>query len=417
MIHLLRKLFFLTPIKFRIYINHLYILWIAKQNGRSYALDSDLSWNSFYEQVLKNKKAYKGIFVQLPIMDWRSELIQRPHHIAKAFAKRGWLVIYLTPNRQDHVNGFRKVETNVYITNMFLKVCGISDAVFSSYSTFDKDYLLVSIAKRNRNKIVYEYIDSIDGDISGSDAIEGFKFKYSQMVSKLADFVIASSKALAEDVYHFQNERKNEQKVQIGLVPNGVDLSFYTLLSSVPDELSERIRLFKERHSICVGFTGAIAPWLWYEMLNELIKIRPDVGFVFIGPDYLGGAKQLQSSGNLLLTGRVPFMDLPKYCKYFDVCIIPFRPGPIAECTSPLKLFEYFALEKPVVVTEGMKECTQYREVFGANNVQSFSRSIDLAFGLREDFGYKSNLRLLANDNSWDNLVAKYENYLGNVLH
>lgn len=151
-------------------------------------------------------------------------------------------------------------------------------------------------------------------------------------------------------------------------------------------------------------------------MINELVKNRPDVGFIFIGPDYSGGISHLQNSDNVLLTGRVPFEHLPKYCQYFDVCFIPFRPGPVAECTSPLKLFEYFALEKPVVVTEGMRECTQYDEVYSANSVKTFSDAINYAFESSNSPEYKAKLRMLADKNSWDNLVTQYEHYL-NVLN
>ena len=37
-----------------------------------------------------------------------------------------------------------------------------------------------------------------------------------------------------------------------------------------------------------VGYYGAIATWLNYELINTLTKNRPDYNFVFIGSDFKG---------------------------------------------------------------------------------------------------------------------------------
>ncbi|MDP1086539.1 hypothetical protein Q6245_29680, partial [Klebsiella pneumoniae] len=80
------------------------------------------------------------------------------------------------------------------------------------------------------------------------------------------------------------------------------------------------------------------------DVIKELISQRTDVGFVFIGPDYYGGADCLPELENVLYMGSIDYKVLPAYARMFDVCFIPFKPGEIARTTSPLKLFEYFAL-------------------------------------------------------------------------
>ena len=93
--------------------------------------------------------------------------------------------------------------------------------------------------------------------------------------------------------------------------------------------------------------------------------------------------------------------------KLFDVAIIPFRLGKIAQTTSPLKLFEYFALEKPVVVTSDMRECTVYSDVFVGSNTREFSQALDRALKVAGSDAYRQRLRELAKSNSWDDRARR----------
>src|SRR5690606_35568234 len=125
--------------------------------------------------------------------------------------------------------------------------------------------------------------------------------------------------------------------------------------------------------------------------------------------DYPGGRDHLQIRPNGLCTGPVDYQLLPAYGRQFDVCLIPFEPGEIAQTTSPLKLFEYFALEKPVVVTSAMSECVAFPEVFAGKDTTELPRQIDRAFAIKDDPGFKSRLAALADENDWDHRARTYE--------
>jgi glycosyltransferase involved in cell wall biosynthesis len=152
-----------------------------------------------------------------------------------------------------------------------------------------------------------------------------------------------------------------------------------------------------------------MAPWLWYDVIAELVRKRADLGFIFIGPDYFGGALMLPRSDNLLYLGAVDYQVLPAYARQFDVCFIPFAPGEIARTTSPLKLFEYFALEKPVVVTDDMLECTSFGEVLHGDSADSLSAAIDQALIIMDAPEFKASLAKLADDNDWDQRARDME--------
>jgi len=358
---------------------------------------SDLTWAQFQEKVIANRNSYKGIFIQELVIDWNVPLYQRPQHISAAMGRLGYLVIYKTDNwAGDNVNGFREVEKNVWITNRE-EVDKIYGAVRSVYSTAYANTVEYINKIKEKNILIYEYIDHIDQEISGDEK----NIKRLLDLKKLAfeggvDYVVASANQLYDEAV----EALGEERVL--LAQNGVDTRHYR--NPAQDQVSVPVELekFCERYEHVVGYFGALAPWLWYDVIAELIEKREDLGFVFIGPDYYGGSAKLPKGDNVLCLGPVDYKILPAHAKKFDICFIPFKPGDIAQTTSPLKLFEYFALEKPVVVTSYMRECVQYPEVFRGGNVEELSDAFNEAIALKDDSVFKKRMANLADENDWD---------------
>jgi len=364
---------------------------------------TDLTWHQFEENVLTHRDAYKGVFVQSTVIDWGVELYQRPQHMAAAFARLGYLVIYQTVNwTKDEVFGFRQVRPNVWVTNYDV-INNIPGCVLSIYSTAYADSEAMTKADRQKNTLVYEYIDHIDPKISGHDEnIRILQEQRNRAFSGEVDYIVASAEALYDEAVEAIGRDK------VVLVPNGVDTNHYRNHRrdvAIPASFKE----FRRKYSNVVGYFGALAPWIWYDEINKLIDSRPDLGFIFIGPDYYGGLDRIRKAENVLCTGPIDYQDLPAYAKNFDICLIPFEPGEIARTTSPLKLFEYFALEKPVVVTSVMNECVSFPEVFAGADADELSGQIDKALAVKDDPAFKARLAELADENDWDHRAGAYE--------
>jgi glycosyltransferase involved in cell wall biosynthesis len=363
---------------------------------------TDLSWNEFSAQVLVQRNTYKGVFLQEPVVDWNIPLFQRPQHIATALGRLGYLVIYKTLNLQgDNVDGFRKVSENVWLTNKN-QVNELEDVLRLICSTVAPvpDTLLKN---RKRSVLVYDYLDHIDPQITGVHAIQRLTAMKDFAFSGGVDYIMASARKLEAEAVEAAGRDK------VILVPNGVDTRHYRdpIHRSAP--LPESLVSFRNKHSNIVGYFGALGPWLWYEAISELIESRPDLSFVFIGPDYNGGSDRLPKAENVLNLGTVDYKILPAYARQFDVCLIPFAPGEIARTTSPLKLFEYFALEKPVVVTSEMVECVAFKEVFSGDSPTALSQAIDEAIKAKTNPAFKMRLARLADENDWDQRVRNME--------
>jgi len=152
-----------------------------------------------------------------------------------------------------------------------------------------------------------------------------------------------------------------------------------------------------------IGYYGALARWFDYDLLRRVALLRPDYQFVLIGPDYDGTVElsEILKINNIHWLGVKPYAELSHYLQYFDVATIPFKINEITHSTSPLKLFEYMAGEKPIVITP-MQESMQYPGVLIGEDAKQFAQKLDTALKMRDDQTYLSHLRQIALENTWE---------------
>lgn len=338
---------------------------------------------------------YKGFFIQEPIIDWSYGFYQRPQHLCRELGMLGYLTIYQSPPfGRDPDKYFLEIEKNVWITKTDI-TRKLPRATHSFYSGVD-NLLSIRRVKKNGGHIIYEYVDKIDTKISGSSRFYNTTqvlLNQRQYCLEHAEHIVCTAQSLYDEVLALGRPASS-----VHLIPNGVQFSHFENIShSTPQPYLDFIKSKK----MIVGYFGAMAPWLWYNELNKLIAARNDVGFVFIGSDFNGASQRLINSPNIYRAGHVDYDYLPAYAQHFDVCLIPFEPGEIAQTTSPLKLFEYFALGKPVVVTSDMRECVRHKNVFPASNFEDFHRQIDIAFKASQDPIFVSETKKVARENDW----------------
>ncbi|PWY48848.1 hypothetical protein DK261_10830 [Pseudomonas sp. RW409] len=317
------------------------------------------------------------------------------------------MVVFQTTG--DDVLGFRQVADNVWIANDSA-VNAIPGAIRCFYSTSLLATREAIAAARIRGRVVYEYIDHIDESISGGKgAICRLLDLKAAAFEGGADIVVSSATALHKEALAECGDRR------CVCVPNGVDVTHYRVVQESGVAVPRALVEFRGHHKQVVGYFGAIAPWLWYEVIEQVCSGMPDIGFVFIGPDYSGCVPLLPQRANVLYLGPVNYAQLPAYARLFDACFIPFKPGDVARSTSPLKLYEYFALEKPVVVTADMNECTVYPEVFSGGDAAELITAVRQALSTCDDQVYRKRLRTLADQNSWNVRAAVYADKLENL--
>lgn len=338
----------------------------------------------------------RPIIVFRPLVDWDLPLFQRPHHIASRLAREGFLYFYCTPNAYDGIEGFRKIEDGLYLTNQFDLVSGLyRDKIIHLYSTDNHCTLeYVQAQQQNLARVVYEYIDEIDATISGVEIPDHVWKKHKALLADPQVLCVASADKLYAEVLAVRNENT-------ALVTNGVEYEHFSGLdrNDPPAELVDWVASGRP----IVGYFGALATWFDYALVEKCARRYPDYNFLLLGWDYDGTLDKsgIRSLPNVRVIGPIPYKQLPEFARFFDVATIPFKINAVTESTSPIKLFEYMSLARPIVTTD-MPECRKYRSVMIGKNHGEYIELIGEAIGRRADPDYIEVMQEEALANTWD---------------
>lgn len=364
------------------------------------------------KEIVKRTKIKSIVF--FPTVDWKTPLYQRPQHLAINLSNF-FYIIYGTANYMyDNVWGIKIINKKILITNLWRDAIRIkNNNLIFLLST--QQLVTVSDIKKiivKGGKIIYDYVDEIHQDISGSQKMENFLIERHNYIkeSGCASLVLCVSKKLYDEMIECYPKEK------VLLVPNGVEYDHFQVkrnLKTIPEDLKKIINTKK----IIIGYYGAMANWLDYELINTVAKKHPEWQFVFIGVDYNGGLKKLDISlNNIHFLGQKDYQDLPQYGIWFDIALIPFAKGEIAKSTSPLKMYEYMAMHKPIVATEDLVECYGYKGVYiSKNNNNDFEFSIKKAINSSKNMKIINFLDKQAKQNTWEIRATKIINFLKKI--
>lgn len=336
------------------------------------------------------------LIIFFDIVDWNIPLFQRPQHMAKCLANKGYTYLFFTTNTYDDIKVFEQKEKNLYIINGVFKkkiLEGLKqpDKYIQLYSTDMRTTVREVVEYKERGyKLIYEYIDEIAPELYGSDIPKSAREKHEYLIKDEETFIICTARKLYEEVLAKRGQHR------LKLITNGVEYEHF-------------------RGRPTIGYFGAFANWFDYKLLEEVACTCKEYDFLLIGWEYDDSLSRsnLKHLENVKIIGPIEYRVLPQYAKLFDVAIIPFKINEITESTSPIKLFEYMALGKPIVTTD-MPECRLYETVLIAKGAESFIDQLGKALALREDKEYLMKLNICALENTWK---AKAEDLVDLIQH
>ncbi|MFM9067243.1 MAG: glycosyltransferase [Planctomycetota bacterium] len=129
------------------------------------------------------------------------------------------------------------------------------------------------------------------------------------------------------------------------LIYHGVDLEFWQAARQ-PEHATPRLA---DLPRPLVLFWGLIDRRLDINMVRALAERLTAGTLVFVGPQQ-DPDPTLATLPRLVQTGPVRFEDLPSFAAAADVLIMPYDDLPVTRAMQPLKLKEYLATGKPVIV-------------------------------------------------------------------
>lgn len=212
---------------------------------------------------------------------------------------------------------------------------------------------------------------------------------------------------------------------KIVVVPNGVDTDLFDPVQYQP------LRFFP---GFTVGFVGGLYLWqavdLLIEAIHDLRADGMDLSVVVVGDGIMyetwqNHANHLGISSNVKFVGRVLWAEVPKYIKGFDVCytgqVEVQQVGKMYH--SPLKLYEYMAMAKPVIAS-AFEDATRIIDdrqtgfLFKPGDKQDLKRVLTMAHQLQDQLsvmGEQARKRVIET-HSWEARVKKMIDELEHIL-
>ncbi len=159
---------------------------------------------------------------------------------------------------------------------------------------------------------------------------------------------------------------------KILVAPDGIDLDLF----QTKNQIESRAKLHLPVDKKIVVYTGHLYAWKGADTVLEAAGKLREVVFIFVGgteQDIKTFIKKVESKklNNVVVKGHVNQMEIPNYLGAADILVLPnsAKVKISAEYTSPLKLFEYMAVERPIVASR----LPSLQEVLNNNNAIFFT--------------------------------------------
>ncbi|MGE5550843.1 MAG: glycosyltransferase [Bacteroidota bacterium] len=313
-----------------------------------------------------------------PTIDWHY-LYQRPQQLMTALAKLGYRVFFCNAEvGRKPRPGIARLAANLYLVSGGDPgpAAGNAPILWISYPPH-----VHVLSRYGPGLVVFDAVDEPAEEFAHWAASVA-------LLRERADVIFASSISLYES--------HSRLHPNVHLCPNAADYAHFARGAgdgTIPGDLAAIPRPV-------IGYHGALANWLDWELIEATAAANQDLSFVFIGPLFTGG-EHLPSGANLHYLGHRDYRLLPNYLRGFDAAIIPFRVSPMTKGCNPIKLWEYLAAGKPVVSTP-LPEVRQFAEIRVADTPAEFGAALRKALAAAGDAGAIAARQALARGNSWE---------------
>jgi glycosyltransferase involved in cell wall biosynthesis len=241
---------------------------------------------------------------------------------------------------------------------------------------------LARAIRRVGGSVVYDLLDNWDSALGGnwySPAVE-------RRVIALSDVLIATAAPLASRLAAMSGR-------EVTLVPNAVNTDLFD-----PGRCWERPADYPAAPWSMIYIGALWGDWFDWELLRRLAFAYPEAAVVMVG-DY---QDRMASPANVHFLGLKAQADLPGYLAHADVAIIPWKTNAVTHATSPLKVYEYLAMRRPVVAPR-LDALAAIPGVHLSSDTDAFVRNVGRARGAPLDPGI---VDAFVARNSWPARIA-----------
>ena len=300
------------------------------------------------------------IFASVPFFDVGGG--QRSAQLARTFNALGYRVhyIYGFPCTEENVpDMFIPTEAHEYIDNIS-KEWFIKRINEESIVIFEIPYAKFEPYLKLANKVgcltVYEHIDNWDSSLG---CLFYDEVVYKNFLEKVG-LITVTAKMLGEKI-----EEKIDREYLY--LPNAVNIEIFEPLKTYacPSDL------VKGKRKTLLYFGSLWGEWFEWDKIDYLAKQCPDCAINLIG-DYSGCVDRVKNARkNVHFLGLKKQTDLPAYLQHSDVALLPFKNCEIGKYVSPLKIFEYIAMNVKVIATN-LDDIQNYPNVYCSDSKEDW---------------------------------------------
>jgi glycosyltransferase involved in cell wall biosynthesis len=319
------------------------IVYIAK------ALIPSRTANSLHVMKMCQAFADNGHTVLLLVLSEQKNTVDKLEKVYEQYAVKGDFHIVWVPVMETRGSRMRYLLSSFLLTGSLVRriLLAKPDLVFG------RDLLGCTVSALLGKKTIYESHFPL-----WYGKLEAFLFRILLTLPRFSKLVVISE--ALRTVYIDRYLRLNDANTLVA--HDAADVVSSKTLASRPFSCRE---IGRKGH-LNVGYVGHLYKGKGVEVIEKLAPRLPEVDFHIIGgleQDILHWKSRINVA-NVTFHGFVAQDQLPSYIQSLDVCLLPNqrhvsaygasteRSKNISSFTSPLKMFEYMAYQKPIVASD-----------------------------------------------------------------
>lgn len=276
------------------------------------------------------------------------------------------------------------------------------------------NYYALLESRKHNIPFIYYLIDTLHRLLENNIYSEIAKY-YEKFNIKNSNLILTINKQLKKYIIEMGGDPN-----KITVLHAGIDLNFFDKTKLDTNRIREKYGI--KNSDLVLFFMG----WLYqftgilevakYLLINKISGIKLFVvGEGDIYPDLVKLSKS-DVNNKIILTGKVPYNEIPNLVNVADICILPAYNIKVMQNIVPIKIYEYMACGKPIIATKLNGLIIE----FGYDSGISYVNSIDDLFKIVTKF--KENKQLIelegnksknsVKDYDWINIVNSFEQIL-----
>lgn len=275
-------------------------------------------------------------------------------------------------------------------------------------------YIGLYYAKKNNILFVYYLLDHLHM-LLPNRAYQKMAKQFEKMNIMNADRILVLNQGLKDYVADMGGDLS-----KVSIVTSGVDVDKF---NPQIDGSFIREKYGIKKDDILLFFMGWIYDFSGMKEVAEGLSTddNENIKLMIVGEgDLYKPLLKMKSEKNLndklILTGKIPFEEVPEHIAAADICLLPAYKNEIMMNIVPIKIYEYMAMGKPVIATN----LPGIQKEFGLDNgisyIENSADALEKSVWLNKTNGIEAEGKKAfscVHNLSWNNITGQFEKALG----